>query len=219
MEVLSEQALEAEARIKLQDAEERLRLAVEATGLGTWDLDLLTGEIIHSPRLAEIFGKPSTEKLTHQALRDQIHPDDVPVILKAFDKALKKGTYFYEARVIWDSEAEHWIRTHGKVVYNAQNEPVRLIGTILDVTGQRILIDELKRSEENLRMATQAAELGTFDYNIKENSIYWDERCRVIFGITGNRDINYGVFLEGLHEDDRLQIDAAVQSSFNKKET
>src|ERR1700733_14969535 len=49
-----------EARKKVEDAEERLRLAAEATELATWDLDLQTGQLIYSSRLPEIFGLEET---------------------------------------------------------------------------------------------------------------------------------------------------------------
>ncbi|MES2278975.1 MAG: PAS domain-containing protein [Bacteroidota bacterium] len=208
-----------EARQKLEDAEERIRLATEATGLATWDLDLKTRDIIHSSRLAEIFGRPSTEHIPHQKLRTIIHPDDLGAVERAFDKALKTANYFYEVRVVWDDGAIHWIRTHGKVIYDEQQQPARMIGTILDVTGQRILIDELKRSEENLRLATQAAELGTFDYNVKTNKTRWDDRCRVIFGVLNNRSVTHDTFLQVLHDDDREQTEQAVQDALIKSKT
>ncbi|MBO9660254.1 MAG: PAS domain-containing protein, partial [Chitinophagaceae bacterium] len=52
-----------EARHKVEDAEARLRLAAEGTGLATWDLNLVTKEIIHTPRLAEIFGFDRAEQV------------------------------------------------------------------------------------------------------------------------------------------------------------
>jgi PAS domain-containing protein len=57
MVVATEVTEQVLSRRKLEDAEERLRLAAEATGLGTFDLDLQSGEIIHSPRLAELVEK------------------------------------------------------------------------------------------------------------------------------------------------------------------
>ncbi len=63
-----------EARKKVEEAEERLRLAMEAAELASWDLDLKTRKVIYSPRLAEIFGHEENAVLTHQSMRDQVHP-------------------------------------------------------------------------------------------------------------------------------------------------
>lgn len=206
------------ARIKMEDAEERLRLATEATGLGTWDLDLQSGNIIHSPRLAEVFGRNNRSVLRYAELNNIVHPDDWHIVNKAFNEALESGTYFYEARVIWPDDSVHWVRTTGKVIYDDNKVPSRMLGTIKDITEQKHMLDELLKSEENLRLATEAAELGTFDMDVVNHSLVWDHRCRELFGITNNEPVSYeNTFLLGLHPDDREKTDNAVCQALNKK--
>lgn len=207
-----------EARLKLEDAEQRLRLATESTGLGTWDLDIKTRDIFYSPRVAEIFGKSPDVAISHQELRDAIHPDDLHIVHKAFDAALHSGKYFYEVRIIWPDSSIRWIRTTGQVVFNSRHEPVRLLGTINDVTTQREIIDELKTNEENLRLVTQAAELGTFDMDLTKGTLEWDKRCRELFGIYNNKAVSFErEFMLGLHPDDRERVAAVIAHSMNKK--
>jgi PAS domain S-box-containing protein len=206
-----------EARLKLEDAEQRLRLATESTGLGTWDLDLKTRNIIYSPRVAEIFGKTPDLAVSHQELREAIHPDDLYMVSKAFEAALQTGRYFYEARILWRDGSVRWIRTTGKVVFNSRNEPVRMLGTINDVTAQREIIDDLKTSEENLRLVTQAAELGTFDLDLAKGTMEWDKRCRELFGIYNNQPVSFEHdFALGLHPDDRQRVAAVIAQSMDK---
>jgi PAS domain S-box-containing protein len=206
------------ARIKMEDAEERLRLATEATGLGTWDLDLQSGNIIHSPRLAEIFGRNNRRVLRRAELNNIVHPADLDMVNKAFNEALATGVYFYEARVIWPDGSVHWVRTTGKVIYDDNQAPLRMLGTIKDITEQKHMLDELLKSEENLRLATEAAELGTFDMDVVNHSLVWDHRCRELFGITNNEPVSYeNTFLLGLHPDDREKTDDAVCQALNKK--
>ncbi|MDB5285091.1 MAG: hypothetical protein JWR05_40 [Mucilaginibacter sp.] len=206
------------ARIKMEDAEERLRLATEATGLGTWDLDLQSGNIIHSPRLAEIFGRNNRTVLRQAELNNIVHPADLDMVNKAFDDALTSGVYFFEARVIWPDGTIHWVRTTGKVIYDDNRVPLRMLGTIKDITEQKHMLDELLKSEESLRLATEAAELGTFDMDVVNHSLVWDHRCREMFGITNNDPVSYeNTFLLGLHPDDRERTDAAVCQALNKK--
>lgn len=207
-----------EARLMLEDAEQRLRLATESTGLGTWDLDLRNSDIIYSPRLAEIFGIPPGRLLTHNQLRSAVHPNDIGMVRKAFERALQTGKYFYEVRILWPDGTIRWIRTTGSVVYDAKHEPLRMLGTANDVTVQRELIDDLKASEENLRLATQAAELGTFDMDIVKHTLEWDKRCRELFGLFTSRPVNYDSdFLNTLHADDRDRISAVIAQSMDKK--
>jgi PAS domain S-box-containing protein len=128
---------QVEARQLLEDAEERLRLAIEATGIGNWDLDLKNNKIITSPRLAEIFGLDADGNITQQQLRNMIHGDDKEIVIKAFEAALQTGVYLYEARIVWADGSIHWIRTAGKVIFNNQHKPLRMLGTINDITERR----------------------------------------------------------------------------------
>jgi PAS domain S-box-containing protein len=218
MVVATEVTEQVIARLKMEDAEERLRLATEATGLGTWDFDLQSGNIIHSPRLAEIFGRNNRTVLRQAELNNIIHPADLNMVNKAFDDALTSGAYFFEARVIWPDGTMHWVRTTGKVIYDDNQVPLRMLGTIKDITEQKHMLDELSKSEENLRLATEAAELGTFDMDVVNNSLVWDHRCREMFGITNNDPVTYeNSFLLGLHPDDRQRTDAAVKRALNKQ--
>ena len=72
------------AKHTLQENEIRLRLATEGTQLATWDLDLQTGDIVHSPRLAVVFGHAESKILLHVQMQEQIHPDDRHIIKKGF---------------------------------------------------------------------------------------------------------------------------------------
>ncbi|WP_374949379.1 ATP-binding protein [Mucilaginibacter sp.] len=208
------------ARRQMEDAEERLRLATEATGLGTWDLDLQAGNIIHSPRLAEIFGRTGKTRLRHTELRDIVYPADLHIVIKAFDKALTSGVYFYEARIIWPDGTLHWIRTTGKVIYDDNRQPVRMLGTLTDITEQRHILDALKKSEESFRLATNAAELGTFDMDLISRHSVWNARHRELFGVFDAALIDYNLIFEtAVHPADKIIIDKAFNRACNKRLT
>lgn len=137
MVIATEVTKQVIARRLLEDAEERLRLAIEATGIGSWDLDLVTNDVIASPTLSVIFGLDPEDKLTHPELKDMIHPDDKAIVNDAYKKAIKTGVYLYEVRIIWTDGSVHWIRTTGKVLYDERHKPVRMLGTINDITKRK----------------------------------------------------------------------------------
>lgn len=120
------------ARRKIEEAEERARLAVEAAEIGTFDLDLVTDEILTSERFNIIFGvgRDAPRDLFLKAL----HPDDLELRNNAHKTALTTGKLFYEARIIWPNGSIRWIRTQGKVYYGSINKPLRILGTLLDIT-------------------------------------------------------------------------------------
>jgi PAS domain S-box-containing protein len=131
------------AKKKIEEAEERARLAVDAVGLGTFDLDLVTGEMVTSSIFANIFGfdkpVPRNEYIT------VFHPDDVELRKKAHEDAITSGRLLYEARVIWQDNSIHWLKVEGKVIYTDKGEAVRILGTILDTTEHRKAIEEQRK--------------------------------------------------------------------------
>ena len=88
MVVATEVTKQVIARQLLEDAEERLRLAIEATGIGTWDLDLVSNDVIASPTLSVIFGLDPEDTVTRRELQDLIHPDDKQMVNNSYKKAV-----------------------------------------------------------------------------------------------------------------------------------
>lgn len=76
--------------------------------------------------------------------------------------------------------------------------------------------EKIVKNEEHLRVATQSAELGTFEFDIKSGELHWDHRCRELFGIYTDEPVSFdGDFLPGLHEDDRERVALGVKNAFN----
>lgn len=140
-------------RKKMEDAEERSRLATEIAEIATWDLDLQTHEMIHSENLANIFGHQKTARLTNTEIMGQIHADDLSdIVEKAFELAMQTGIYKYEVRIIKKNGEPGWIRSHGKIFFGANNEPVKIIGTLIDITEERNRRTILMANESKFRL-------------------------------------------------------------------
>ena len=120
---------------KLEEAEERARLAADVVDLGIFDLNILNGEMITSPRFAAIFG--FEQPVSREAYVEALHPDDVIIRKKAHEFAITNGRMNYEARVIWKDKSVHWIHVEGKVIYDKKENPIRILGTLLDITAQK----------------------------------------------------------------------------------
>lgn len=137
------------ANKKIEASEERLNIVVEASQLGTWELNLKTKEPIYSKRYLEIIGGYKEDiKLNHSQLLKHLHPDDHLIREKAFKEVFETGYLHYQARLIWNDKSIHWMEGRGKLFYDEENKPLKLIGTIRDITEEKNHEEELKKSEE-----------------------------------------------------------------------
>ncbi|WP_198539747.1 PAS domain S-box protein [Rhizobium sp. LCM 4573] len=85
-----------------------------------------------------------------------------------------------------------------------------------ELAQRRKAESELADSEARLRLATEAAEIGTWDYDPASNALRWDVRCKQLFGLSAEATVTYeGSFLAGIHPDDRERAHEAVQRAID----
>lgn len=145
---------DAEQRAKASD--ERLTLATEATGLGIYDLDMITGRAICSDRCKAIHGlQPGAPGDIH-TFHKFIHLEDWPAVEKLQRQASKpsgRGHFEAEYRIVRPDGSVAFVSSRGKMHFRkigGKRKAVRLIGTVLDVT-------EARRTQEKLESSTEAA--------------------------------------------------------------
>lgn len=143
MAIATEMTEQVLARKNIEYAEETARLAIESGDLGAYEVNLITDEMITTPRFNEIWGFEETQP--RSTFAESIHKLDKQVRAEAHKDALKSGKLFYEARITWKDKTEHWIRVNGKVLFDSTHKPVRLLGVIQDITEQRAFAEEMTR--------------------------------------------------------------------------
>lgn len=133
---------ESEEQVRV--SEERLRLAVEIAKMGMWDLDLTTGLTTTSAEHRKILGYSKTTQWSKALFMQMVHPADRSMVEAAFENALQTGNISYEARIVRNDKPERWIRVNGTTIYDKKHQPVRMLGTILDITDQKKAKEELE---------------------------------------------------------------------------
>ncbi|PXY46006.1 PAS domain S-box protein [Flavobacterium hydrophilum] len=188
------------ARKKTEQNEERLNIIVEASELGTWELNVKTKELHYSKRYLEIVGGyKDLIDLTHEQLIEHIHPDDMPIRNKALEEALRSGILNYEARLIWKDKSIHWMEGKGKVFYDENHNPEKLIGTIRDTTAERKHQQELEESEKRFRSLTESIPQLIWETDEKGNALFASGKWVEYTGIQPNGEAEWKAMI---HPDD-----------------
>jgi PAS domain S-box-containing protein len=85
-----------------------------------------------------------------------------------------------------------------------------------ELDQRRAAESELADSEARLRLANEAADVGTWDFDPNSRRLRWDAKCKALFGLSPDAEVTYeSAFLAGLHPDDRDRADAAVQAALD----
>lgn len=120
------------ARRRIEELEERSRLAIEAAEIGTYEFNYVDQSLIGSERFNEIFGLEGP--VTRQQVLDTYHPLDAGLSEQAHVVAKQTGRLFYETRLLLADASVKWVRVQGNVHYDSDGILTKLLGTTIDIT-------------------------------------------------------------------------------------
>ena len=151
------QAAEASER-RYRDSEQRLRLALEAAGLGTWEYDIAAGGLDWSPHSERLLGVPADQPpRIWTDLVELARLEDRPQLIAVFDEAVRgAGTREVEFRVPDEHDSSRWLACRMHTMTDSGGAPIRLLGVVLDITARK----EGEQQRQVLARAHQLRALG-----------------------------------------------------------
>ncbi|HWD49272.1 MAG TPA: PAS domain S-box protein, partial [Rhizomicrobium sp.] len=205
---------EQEIQDALRRSEEQLRLASDNAEIGLWDMDVLHNTAYSTPRVKMIFGMPTDSDPAPDEFFALVHPDDIARVQSAYADAfdpVKRATYDIAYRVTGrDDGVLRWIHAKGRGVFDADGLLQRVTGTAADVTEQKEIAEALRRSEEQLRLATEYSEIGLWDIDIVNDIVYWPPRVNMMFGLAPDEPVTMKQFRASLHPEDKRKTIAHI---------
>jgi PAS domain S-box-containing protein len=203
----------------LRDSEERLRLALQATHQGLYDLDLRTGQSLVSPEYARLHGQGSDWQVdSNAAALRRMHPDDRGRVAQAFDDYVsgRSDHYRVEFRQSSADGGWKWILSLGQIqARDAEGRPSRMLGTHTDITPLKQAQAAQAATEARLTyLLTQApAVIYTAQASGDFAATYYSPNLPDLLGWAGEQFLgDPGFWLDHVHPDDRdavlAQLDA-----------
>jgi PAS domain S-box-containing protein len=142
------------AKTRARETEERLALILEASTEGYWDWNVATGEVYYGQGWLSSLGYSAADLSTDMTFWESlIHPDDLPEFESNFQSHLKGVTpvFDFECRLRARSGQLKWFRNRGKVVARGKRgQPIRMVGTVVDIHLRRLAQVELAESQAQL---------------------------------------------------------------------
>lgn len=212
VDITKRKKIEGELKIRsqeLSEAKSRLDLALEATGIGTWDWDVDSNTMSWDENLFRLVGVTQKEfQQTYHSLMELsekiVPPDDSKRMMEKIQEVVEGNTDSYEIEhsVLRPDGKIRSFLVKGRAYRNSNGKLVRLIGTTMDITDRKISEETLRQSEANLARSQAIAHLGNYSWNILTGVVSWSEELKSIWGCRPDEEPSFEEVVSRIHPED-----------------
>ena len=234
------------AETQLRKSQASLAEAQRMARIGNWEYDLTTEEVIWSDEVFRVYGFAPQEFVpTFERLLEMVHPDDRHLLIERLEGAVDRDEpYDFEHRVILPDGTERIVHRRARVVRDEDGGPLRMVGTVQNVTERkraeeeirelnetlerrveertaqlRDTLAELRESEERYSLVVAGSNDGIFDWDIPAGTIFWNDRLFEILGLSPS-DFTPTIedFFGLVHPEDRQRVSESLTAHLERGE-
>jgi len=210
-----------QAEFALQESEERFRAMADNIREVFWLFDWKNQKVEYvSPAYEEIWGR-SIEDLyaNYGEWATSIYPDDLAYARESFERIVQSGGgETREYQIVRPDGSVRWISDKGFAITDEDGKVYRITGIAEDITERKRAEEALRKSEERYTLATNAARVGVWDWNIQTNEFYLDPNVKAILGYSDAEIPNdLEVWSNHVHPDDKQTVMEAFQDHIDGK--
>jgi PAS domain S-box-containing protein len=207
----------------LKENKNQLEFAIEATELGTWDLNPLTGNFTGNARLKEWFGLKPEDEIPLTAATEVIAPKDREAVIEAIAYALQYesgGSYDIEYTINNPvTKAQRIVRAKGRAWFDDTNTAYRFNGTLQDITKHKKALEEAARAGQLADLAIKSSGVGLFSVDLLTGEIeYSPTFAYVLTGNDAKKEITRKAFVSYIHPDDADARTTAIEEGYKTNE-
>ncbi|MBD2110258.1 MULTISPECIES: PAS domain-containing protein [Cyanophyceae] len=184
--------------------------------MGSWALDLNTNHLVWSVGTYRLFGlRPEDPIESFERFIEWVLPEDRPELLSNHAQVNRfSGTLEVTYRIRRPDGDVRWLSDRGNIEVDAEGQPSRQLGTVIDVTAQKTAEVTLRASEERFRLVSKATNDAIWDWDLLADITWRGEGYKMLFGY-GDDDLgtSYDWWHSRLHPDDRQRLLASIQTA------
>ena len=201
---------------RLQANQDLLDLAQKSAGARAFDWYPQLEINYFSPEQEVLYGlAPGTFDGKFKTWKKMIYAPDWPMVVDAINHAKQRGKVTVEYRVVWPDGTLHWLSTNGRMFFDDAGEPVRVVGFTSDVTRQKLVEEELRRSEAFLAQAQRLSRTGSFSWRVATDEITWSDQLYRIYELDPGTPITLDVIRTRVHPEDLTLYEKMIEQARN----
>lgn len=198
---------------ELRESESRFRMVADAAPVLIW----MSGV----DKLCTFFNKPwldftgrSREQELGNGWVEGVHPDDLQRCRQVYtDASEARQPFVMQYRLRRQGGEYRWVSDHGVPRYDAQGSFAGYIGSCVDVTELMTKDEALRQSEERMRLATAAVNLGIWEWHLASNEIWASNTRRAVLGWPSSGKVTFEDFMSRVHPEDRSRIQQIISDA------
>jgi two-component system, cell cycle sensor histidine kinase and response regulator CckA len=204
-----------QAEAMLRESEERFRNMVDSTPVMIWATDTNKRGTFFNKCCLDFTGHTMQDKLGDGWVAS-LHPDDREQFLNVFSSSIDAREEFRSLFRLRRADGEYrWMLTIGVPCF-ATGVFSGYIGSWVDITDRKLIEEQLRASETQLKDAQRLTRVGSWERHIDTDRIYWSDENRRIFGVPADAPSDLAGFVNRVHPKDRekiLEVDRRLRSS------
>jgi PAS domain S-box-containing protein len=196
---------QVESQRQLESGRLQMLQAQNIAKLGSWEWDIISGKVILSENLYEIYGvDKSSFNGSIEEFIAHVHENDREAVSNAITDC--KDTLIpmdFHHRTIPINNKIFTVHCNGVIISDESGTPISMVGTAQNVTERVEAVNALKKSEISLANAQEISRTGNWEENYETGELFWSDECKRILGFDPADELIQGDFWKVVHPDDR----------------